>query len=343
MPGINGILNKYTSDIERAIKDALTGAPPFIRGVINYHFGWVDQNFEPASFESGKMLRPTLCLLVFDALTGSHKDALPVAAAIEMIHNFTLIHDDIEDNDLERRGRPTAWAIWGKPLAINVGDFLYTLAFKCTYQLNSTQFTAERTLATLGLITESCLKLTAGQDLDLRFEQIQDVSTDMYLDMVYKKTGALLEAAVLSGAILGAADEEIIKNYRAFARNIGLAFQVRDDILGIWGDVAKTGKSTDNDLRRKKKTLPVIYTLNKSTGQRREKLRALYANPEPLSDAQIEFVRESLKWADACNYAQNKANGYIETAFSALNRINVSNQAQSELEAVAKFLVYRSH
>ncbi len=115
---INQTLQKYIPAIEQAIKDALAPAPPFMHGVISYHFGWANQNFEPANFDSGKRLRPVLCLLVFEALTGSHKQALPVAAAIEMIHNFSLIHDDIEDGDKERRGRPTAWAIWGKPLAL---------------------------------------------------------------------------------------------------------------------------------------------------------------------------------------------------------------------------------
>ena len=152
---INNILNKYTADITYTIKDALNIAPDFIHSLISYHFGWVDQNFEPANFESGKMLRPTLCLLVFDALTGNHKDALPVAAAIELIHNFSLIHDDVEDGDLERRGRSTVWAIWGKPLAINVGDFLYTLAFSTAANLDLTRFSPEKILAVQRLLTSA--------------------------------------------------------------------------------------------------------------------------------------------------------------------------------------------
>lgn len=343
MSTTNEIVKKYLSDVENTIKEALDVAPAFIHGVISYHFGWVDQNFKPVEFERGKMLRPTLCLLVFDALTGDYKDALPVAASLEMIHNFTLIHDDIEDNDLERRGRPTAWSIWGKPLAINVGDFLYTLAFNCMYQLDRNKFASEKIFSVQHLINNHCLDLTMGQDLDLRFEQIQDVSTDMYIDMVYKKTGALLEAAILSGAMLGTSDEQVIHYYRQFAQNIGIAFQVRDDILGIWGDTSKTGKSTDNDLRRKKKTLPVIYMLNKVTGQRHKELRQLYASAELLSDAQVEFVRECLEGVDAYAYAQSMADTYVDNAFTALNKIDISNQAQSELEAIAKFLVHRSH
>lgn len=342
MAALEKILGKYTTDIEDTIRDALELAPPFVRGVISYHLGWVDEHFEPAHFEKGKSLRPTLCLLVFEALTGRHKDALPAAACIEMIHNFTLIHDDIEDGDLERRGRPTAWTIWGKPLAINVGDFLYTLAFKCLYQLDTTKFTPETIFAVQRVINDACLSLTIGQDLDLRFEQTHDVTTEMYIDMVSKKTGALLEASILSGAMLGTSDYDTIKHYYEFAGKIGVAFQVQDDILGIWGDSAVTGKSADNDLRRKKKTLPVIFMLTHLAGPRQDELQRLYANPEPLSDEQIEMVRGCLDIVKAHDYTQQVANRYIEGAFAALSNVTISNQPQSELETVAKFLVNRS-
>ena len=343
MTNIKDILNKYIPDVEQGVKESLAVAPDFIGGVINYHFGWVDQNFQPANFDRGKSLRPIVCLMVFEALTGNRGDALPAAVSIELIHNFSLIHDDIEDGDLERRGRPTAWTIWGKPLAINVGDYLYTLAFRNLHNLDVSKFGSEKVLTVQRFITDSCITLTEGQDLDLRFEQMQNVSTEMYLDMVYKKTGALLEAAIVSGATLGTSDKEIIGNYQKFAHNIGVAFQIRDDILGIWGDAAKTGKSVDNDLRRKKKTLPVLYTLGKASGERKAKLVSLYAAADPLSDTEIEFVRDSLAWADAHNYAQGVADTYIEDAFTALNQIGITTQPQLDLETIARYLVERSH
>jgi geranylgeranyl diphosphate synthase type I len=226
---------------------------------------------------------------------------------------------------------------------INIGDFLFSLAYKALYQLDPDKIPPNRIFAVLRLVNEACLKLTEGQDLDLQFEMLQEVSTEMYLDMVYKKTGALIEAAILSGAKLATSDEHIIQNYDEFARNIGLAFQIRDDILGIWGDTTKTGKSTVNDLRKKKKTLPVIYMLDKSSGARREKLARYYSNPEPLSDVEIEFVRECLAWADAHNYAQGIADDYRQKAFAALDKIDTANQAQAELKAITKFLINRSY
>ncbi len=343
MASIEHILGKYTADIDATIKSSLVGASYELNGIVHYHFGWADQNFQPAHFERGKMFRPTMTLLVFEALTGCHREALPAAAAIEMIHNFSLMHDDIEDNDTERRGRPTAWTIWGKPRIINAGDFLYSLAFKALYELDPEHFLPGQIFTAQRLINQACLALTEGQDLDLRFETVRDVSVDMYVDMVYKKTGALIEAAIVSGAVLGTADETILQHYRTFARNVGIAFQVRDDVLGIWGDTAKTGKSAANDLRRKKKTLPVLYALDHVAGSRKEKLTACYAGPEPLTDEEIQFVRESLEEIDAYTYTQNIASSYRDKAFLALHQIGISNQAQAELESLSRFLVDRAY
>lgn len=341
MSSIQNILSRYTPAIEQAIQGRLVDVSPFVAGVIRYHFGWANQNFEPMRFESGKMLRPVLCLLVYEELSGSYQPALPAAAAIEMIHNFSLIHDDIEDNDTERRGRPTAWAVWGQPLAINVGDYLYTLAFQTLSQLDATHFSPERILAVQRMVTSACLTLTAGQDLDMRFEQMPQVTTAMYLDMVAKKTGALLEASILSGAMLGTSNQQIIDEYHQFAANIGIAFQIQDDILGIWGDSSQTGKSVDNDLRRKKKTLPVLHTLNYTTGSRGEQLQALYRSSDPLTDEHVDFVRQCLDQADALPFARQAADGYIEESYAALNSIKTSNQGQTSLEVIAHYLINR--
>lgn len=337
---LTSILAKYTPSISKSIQQSLIEAPPFLGGMLRYHFGWVDEQFEPVRTDSGKLLRPVFCLLVFEALTGHFQPALPAAAAIEMIHNFSLIHDDVEDSDRERRGRPTVWMVWGQPLAINAGDYLYTLAFKAVNRLDTAHFSVDRIFAVQQLIVDSCLELTLGQDMDLRFEQLQEVSTEMYLEMIDKKTGALLEAAILAGAMLGTSDERVIRNYREFAHNIGLAFQIRDDFLGIWGDTAKTGKSADNDLRRKKKTLPVLYALNTSSN---DQLRSLYATDTPLSDHEIQFVRKCLLEANADTFAKQAADTYIERAFDALSKINISNKAHTELETIARFLIERSY
>jgi geranylgeranyl diphosphate synthase, type I len=343
VPDINQILAKYAAAIDQTIRQLINEAPPEIRGVIGYHFGWLDTHFARSNCPPGTLFRPTITLLVFEAITGRYQEALPAAAAIEIIHNFSLLHDDIEDNDVERRGRPTAWTIWGQARVINIGDYLYSLAYRALGQLDLTQIPADRILAVWRLVNRACIKLTEGQDLDLRFETLSKVSTDMYLDMVYKKTGALIEAAILAGATLATTDTLLLQNYYDFARHIGLAFQIRDDVLGIWGDSAKTGKSTANDLRKKKKTLPVIYTLGKVSGQRCDKLQTLYVTQEPLVETEIEFVRDCLDWAGAQQYAQGVADDYRQKAFDALNRLGAVNQAQVELKTIAEFLINRAY
>lgn len=342
MSDVKQILNKYVPDIEQTIQTALDVASPFIRGMVGYHFGWLDQEFKSVNFRKGKFLRPTFCLLTFEALQASYQSALPVAACLELIHNFSLVHDDIEDGDTERHGRPTVWAIWGKPLAINTGDFLYTLALKCLFQLDVTYFGPEPIFKAQQLINQACLALTRGQDLDLRFEQLQDVTVEMYLEMVRGKTAALLEASIVSGAILGTDNAVTINHYRDFARNIGVAFQIRDDILGIWGDSAETGKSIDNDLRRKKKTLPVIYALSQLTGPRLGRLQKIYADSTPMTGDQIEFARECLQRVDAFNYTQGMVDTFVEKSFSALNQIDNTSACQTELETLARYLVTRT-
>jgi geranylgeranyl diphosphate synthase type I len=338
---IKPILGKYTGDISRTIREILADSPPFLGGMLRYHFGMANEKFEPVVAESGKMLRPVLVLLVFDALTDTFQPALPAAAAIEMIHNFSLLHDDVEDGDRERRGRPTAWSIWGEALAINAGDYLYTLAFKTLTRLSPEHFRSEQILAAHQLVIDACLELTLGQDMDIRFEQQLDTPIDMYLDMIDKKTGALLKAAVLTGATLGTTDSNIIRNYGLFAHNIGLAFQIQDDILGIWGDASQTGKSVSNDLRRKKKTLPVLYTLN--TLADNERLNTLYASDDLLTDQEIEFVRECLQTTDAFTFARWEAEKYIDKAFEALGAIRLTSQAHKDLEKIARFLVERHY
>ncbi len=338
---MNDILTRYTSEVEATIQTILGETTPFLQGVVRYHFGWVDQTFQPSRQGRGKMLRPTLHLLVFEALTGGYQAALPVAAALEMIHNFSLLHDDIEDDGRERRGQATAWTIWGMPRVLNVGDFLFTMAFKAIYQLDHKHFSSEQILAVAKLMAEASVALTEGQDLDINFEHLTAVSPDMYFNMVSKKTGALIEAAILAGARLGTTDETTIKNYHEFAHHLGIAFQIQDDILGIWGDTAKTGKSVKDDLRQKKKTLPVIYTLSQAKGAQAKQLADCYANTEPLTDVQIEFVRGCLDASKAQAYTRHMAMQYRDQAFTALHRIKLANEAQTALETIAKYLVDR--
>ena len=193
-----------------------------------------------------------LCLMACADVGGEPMHAIPAAAAIEILHNFSLIHDDVEDGDETRRHRPTVWKVWGTAQAINAGDAMFALAFAAMQRLPGYGVANATTLAALGIFTETCQALTEGQHLDMHFETRNDVTTDEYIRMIQGKTAALIGASVAIGALIGGASPKTDVALRTFGQSIGVAFQIQDDILGIWGDPQKTGKAAGNDLLRKK-------------------------------------------------------------------------------------------
>jgi geranylgeranyl diphosphate synthase type I len=231
-------------------------------GMLQYHMGWVNTALEPEQLPAGKRLRPMLCLLACAEVGGDPVSALPAAAAIELLHNFSLIHDDVEDGDETRRHRPTVWAIWGVPQAINAGDGMFAIAYRTLQGLSRVGVEDRVTLSALNRFTTTCIELTEGQYLDMSFEQRARVTVAEYMRMINGKTAALIGASVAIGAAIGGASDEQAEALRRFGRAIGLTFQIRDDVLGIWGDPSATGKAAGNDILRRKKSLPLLYALN---------------------------------------------------------------------------------
>ncbi len=231
-----------------------------LRHMLAYHMGWEGAGAGPEA--RGKRIRPLLVLLSASAAGGDWKCALPAAAAVELLHNFSLIHDDIQDQSRTRRGRETVWVKWGAAQAINAGDLMFTLAQAALLRLCE-EISPQTTLRAAQIFQDTCVYLTQGQYLDMRYESQPDLSLDDYWPMVAGKTAALLSACTQIGALAGGAGEDALEAYRQFGEALGLAFQVQDDWLGIWGDSARTGKSTESDLVTGKKTLPVLYALEK--------------------------------------------------------------------------------
>lgn len=246
--------------------------------IMQYHLGWRDESLQPAVAPAGKRIRPMLCLLACMAAGGNPQAALPAAAGLELLHNFSLIHDDIEDNSPTRRHRPTAWSLWGAPIALNAGDGMFGLAHAAFFELASRGVPAATILAALQRFVETCLALTEGQYMDMTFETRLDVTADEYYAMIAGKTGALLGAAPEIGALIGGAAPQVAAGFREYGEALGRAFQLQDDILGIWGDEKLTGKSTASDILTRKKSLPVVLALNHPDVGKR--LRVLYAGPE---------------------------------------------------------------
>src|SRR5437762_1951244 len=263
------------ADTEAEILRLVGSTDPVTAGVYEmcrYHLGL------DGSGSSGKRVRPLLGLLAYSSIAGGHEKALPGAAAVELGHNFSLVHDDIEDEDRERRHRPTLWALHGVPQAINTGDMLFSLSRIALHRLTDLGFPDRTVLRLMRLYDETCVALCEGQYLDIWMAEHDDgLSVELYFDMIGRKTAALISASIEAGAVLATDDEAVIDRYRAFGWDLGIAFQLNDDLLGIWGREDATGKEP-TDVPRRKKTLPVIYAFEHASGDDATRLRALYAN-----------------------------------------------------------------
>ena len=228
--------------------------------MLTYHMGWTGEGAGPEA--TGKRIRPLLVLLCTSSCGANWQLALPAAAAIELVHNFSLVHDDIQDNSSKRRGRDTAWVKWGAPMAINVGDALFVMSSHAIVDLKK-DYSADVVMKAAEILHNTCLDLTRGQFLDMSYEERNDLGVEDYWHMISGKTSALIAACCHIGALLGGADDEKQEVYRSFGHYLGLAFQVQDDILGIWGDENVTGKSVASDLVEGKNSLPILAGLDK--------------------------------------------------------------------------------
>jgi geranylgeranyl diphosphate synthase type I len=336
------VLERYRTDIEQSVRRLLNSKPDGLYGMLRYHFGWLEADGRPASHALGKAVRPTLCLLTCEAVGGDWQRALPAAAALELIHNFSLIHDDIQDGDEQRHHRPTVWTIWGQAQAINAGDAACALSGIAMEQLRESGYLAETILTSWQLLNAATLRLVEGQYLDLAFEQRTNITVDEYLAMIARKTGALIEAAAHIGALLGEAEKPVVDYLRWYARALGLAFQIGDDLLGIWGQAAETGKPVAADLRRRKKSLPVVYALQQSSPEDKTLLARLYAGSQRmLDDNEIEQALAVLERARAEEHTRDMLADYCSRAMLELERAHLPSWARTEFATVARFLAER--
>jgi geranylgeranyl diphosphate synthase type I len=330
------LTQKMLAAIEEELKAAVDGAAgpglSELHQMLSYHMGWEGEGSGPEA--RGKRIRPLMVLLSAAAAGTDWEKAIPAAAATELIHNFSLIHDDIEDKSPLRRGRPTLWTKWGVPQAINAGDCMFTLAHLKLLELER-MTTPETALKAARLLQKTCLHLTQGQYLDIAYEKRGDLDLEAYWPMVSGKTAALLSACTELGARVAGVSEETCLAYADFGRYLGLAFQAQDDLLGIWGDAALTGKSAESDLLSGKKSLPVLYGLDK---------RKAFAERWAQGAVTVEEVAglaSTLEQEGAYEYTQERAIAYTEQALAALEKAKPQGEAGEILFNLAKRLVDR--
>jgi geranylgeranyl diphosphate synthase, type I len=312
--------------------------------MLGYHLG-LDDPDRPR----GKRIRPLLGLLIYQALSDDYRTALPGAAAVELGHNFSLVHDDIEDGDRERRHRPTLWAIWGIPLAINAGDALFALSRLALYRLLEADVPEKVVLDLMRVYDETCLALCEGQYLDISFERRNDVKVEEYVEMIGKKTAALLGASAQAGAILAKAEPEIVDAFRSFGYHLGLAFQMADDVKGTFWAREESGKAVAGDVRKRKKTLPVVWALQNATGKDLARLQEIYAPrmratdgtlaPDaevPMTDAEVQEVVDILERSGAHEHALGQARRYQDEALAVIEALPIAAARRAELVALVQ-------
>jgi geranylgeranyl diphosphate synthase type I len=302
--------------------------------MVRYHLG-----LDGSEARTGKRMRPLLGLLAYASITGEYRPALPGAAAVELGHNFSLVHDDIEDGDRQRRHRPTLWTVHGIPQAINTGDTIFSLSRIALHRLSDLGFSDAKVLRLMRLYDETCLALCEGQYIDIwTSEHDTAMSVELYFDMIGRKTAALIAASIEAGAILATDDNDVIARYRGFGWALGLAFQLNDDLLGIWGAAQATGKEP-SDLAKHKKTLPVLYALEHGGPEDVERLRELQRSPEPTVDDVAEAVR-ILERSGARDYTRDQARRYRDEALAELSAAGVVEpDARERLEEIVRNVI----
>lgn len=314
-----GTFDTRVAAIDDEIRSLLTQAEPPLQpfyGMMQYHLG-----LDAERARGGKRLRPLLCTLVFEALGGDAARVLPVGAAVELLHNFTLIHDDIEDQDPRRHHRPTVWSVWGVPQAINAGDGMYAISRLAMQRLRQHGFAAERILDLSALLDQTCVRVCEGQFLDISFESRTDVTAERYRGMAAKKTGALFAASAQGPGILATDERAVHEQLSRFGAEFGQSYQAYDDVQGIWATSERTGKVEMNDLVKRKKSLPVALAFERASPKVRARLDALFAPPAPLPAENVEQIRTILDELEVRAGIDREIEEHRDRALDVLRRV----------------------
>ncbi len=320
-----------------ALRGALAALPAAEGRVAGYHRGWceADGTPTPPAAGGGKSVRPALTLLSAMAVGGSAEGAVPGAVAVELVHDFTLLHDDVIDGDALRRHRPAAWSVFGTPAAVLTGDALLVAAMRAL-----TEARPHRAAVAVKELVDALLELVEGQSRDVAYEKAPEVSVAQYLAMAEGKTGSLMGCACALGGVLAGADDVQVCGLREFGRRLGVAFQCADDLLGIWGRSARSGKPVGADLAARKKSLPVVIALG-GGGTAARRLRELYDSPGALDERDVALARELVEEAGGREGAQQEAHRQLTAALRALSCARPTAEAYRQLHDIARAMTRR--
>jgi geranylgeranyl diphosphate synthase type I len=326
---LQNYIKKFKPIVDEKIKEIIPSGFPNLYDAMNYAFA-----------TGGKRLRPIMCLAVCDVLGGEVEKALPFAISIEFIHSFSLIHDDIQDEDKIRRGFPTVWKKYGIPHAINVGDGMIFKAYECLFK---TKLPPEKVLKLAEILTNALIRVVEGQNMEMNFRERNDVTAEEYMQMIWRKSGILFGTALWAGAFIADAPEKTQMALLNFGKKIGSAFQIRDDVLNLIGEQEKYGKEIGGDIKEGKRTLIVIHCLSHCKENEKEKLLKILKTPrEKVVDKDVEFVIELVKKYNSIKFAQTYSENLIEDARIELKKIN-NEKLRKILNEFADFMIRRKY
>ncbi len=341
--GLPAFFARYQGPIDAALRAELDGLDLPLYDTHSYYMGWTDVDGSDSKSAGGKRLRPTLSLLAAEAAGGTPDRAMPVAVSLEYVHNFSLIHDDLEDQDRIRHHRPTVWAVWGEATAIVSGNAMLKVADHAMERLVEIGVSPEVALEAQHSLTANYLRMMEGQYLDIHFESRASVTVDQYLDMIERKTGALIETAVFLGSLVGRPgepDRDFSAGLRSVGYELGRIFQIRDDILGVWGG-QETGKPVGADIQRKKKALPAVHALNMATGASKERITEIFAKDE-LNGDDVEDALEVMDDLRTQDYCQSLADERWLRARGVLQSLDLAGDTARDIEDLGEFLLVRN-
>ena len=336
------MFSRYGDELDADLRSSIPTHDSNLYVIHRYSQGWVKNTGEPVYNASpgGKRIRPTICLFVCDSLNGDWMRAVPAASSIELAHAFSLIHDDIQDQDNERHHRETAWCIWGVPKALVAGNAMRSLGDLATQRLICNGYSNQTAFQATSLIASSCLEIIEGQCLDLSFESHLNITTSEYIKMIKLKTGSLIRCSMELGAVLAVADKNTTNIFRQCGEYLGKAFQIRDDILGTWGTPTITGKPSGNDIRQKKKSYPVIYAFENTSPIGHNELSKIYKK-QHISQVDVQKVLGILDDTNAFNSANALVDQSAHLALQTIKTTGITQQAITEFSLLADFLISR--
>ncbi|MCX8277396.1 MAG: polyprenyl synthetase family protein [Dehalococcoidia bacterium] len=342
-PSLPAFFTRYQGRIDEALRAELVGLKPDIYDIHRYYMGWQEIDGSDSNSTGGKRMRPTLAMLAADAVGGDLERATPIAVALEYVHNFSLIHDDLEDMDRMRHHRPTVWAVWGEPTAIVSGNAMLKIADAAAWKLRDVGVEEAVAIEAEAELTSHYLKMMEGQYLDISFETEESVSVEQYLDMIERKTGALIEASIYLGSLVAprsGPDRQKALALKAIGYDLGRIFQIRDDVLGVWGGV-ETGKPVGADIKRKKKALPAVHVLSTSTGATADRLQQIFSAEGDLEQEDVHVVLEEMANLGTEKYCQSMAENRWLDCKRMIESLDLSGTTAEEFTELGEFLLVR--